>query len=545
MADTTISILEELRQQPDLLTFNRGIEREALRVAETGNLASTPHPEALGSKLTHPLITTDFSESQLELITPVQQSPAATLEKLEQIHQEVYSHLPHEVLWSASMPCVLQDDSSIPLANFGSSNLGRLKTCYRSGLGYRYGRGMQTICAVHYNFSFSDAFWRWLHQFERSDEPMKDYVTRRYFDLMRNFRRYSWLLTYLFGASPAVCNSFVRGKSHQLETFDESTAYLPHATSLRSGNLGYQSDTQANNMKICYNSLPNYVQTLASAICTPHEPYQALGVHVGDQYRQVNGNILQSEAEFYSSIRAKRVPGPGENFLACLEEKGVQYIEVRLLDVNPYLPMGIDETEIRFLDVFLLHCLLTPSPAHDDALCNEVNANSQATVLGGRAPGLTLSDNGIPRTLQSWALSILDAAEPIATFLDTISDETADGLAGDAATSNAKAAPINQDAMNSQREKIMHPELTPSGQILAQMQREEIPFFRFAMNQAQQHKAHFTAAPRDAQAQSEFAELAKQSVEAQRSIEAADSVSFDDYLAAIAAKYTPLCGEPS
>ena len=215
----------------ELLTFNRGIEREALRVSPAGSLAQTPHPAAFGSKLTHPKVTTDFSEAQLELITPVVRSTRAAIDDLDQIHRYLYKELGDELLWSASMPCVLENDDVIPLAYYGTSNLGRLKTTYRSGLGYRYGRAMQTICAVHYNFSFADSFWQWLKSAENSDESDKDYTTRRYFDLMRNFRRWSWLLTYLFGASPAVCNSFVQQREHELIRFDEGTFYLPHATS--------------------------------------------------------------------------------------------------------------------------------------------------------------------------------------------------------------------------------------------------------------------------------------------------------------------------
>ena len=209
-------------QDQSLLTFNHGIEREALRVTSEGHLATTKHPDFLGSKLTHPKVTTDFSESQLELITPVHSSPAAALEELDEVHRYIYSGIKDEVLWSASMPCMLSDESDIPLAYYGTSNLGKLKTTYRSGLGYRYGRGMQTICAVHYNFSFQEKFLDWLQQAEQSSEAPSDFRTRRYFDLMRNFRRYSWLLTYLFGASPAVCNSFLKGKTaFALHSFDE------------------------------------------------------------------------------------------------------------------------------------------------------------------------------------------------------------------------------------------------------------------------------------------------------------------------------------
>jgi glutamate--cysteine ligase len=522
-SSSSTRFLNAVSERPELLTFNRGIEREALRVTGAGHLAATPHPEFLGSKLTDPKITTDFSESQLELITPVHTTPEAALEDLLDIHRYIYSGLNDELLWSASMPCVLRDNDAIPLAYYGDSNLGRLKTTYRNGLGNRYGRGMQTICAVHYNFSFPETFWIWLKEVEGSSESLMDFQTRRYFDLMRNFRRWSWLLTYLFGASPAVCNSFLKGLDHSLETLDDGTAYLPYATSLRSGNLGYQSDAQSKNMKVCFNSLDSYIGSLADAICTEYGPYKEIGTYVDGEYRQVNANILQSEAEFYSSVRAKRVPGSGENFLACLSEKGVQYIEVRLLDVNPYLPLGIDAEEIRFLDTFLFYCLIQDSPEHDDDLCNETSTNAMATVHEGRSPDLMLSDRGQPRSLSEWGSQILAAMAPVAQMLDQMED------------SNAYS-----DSLRCQQSKISDAGNTPSGAILSDLSIEKVSFFRFAMDRALDHRAWFQSQPLTQQEQSGFDALSVDSLKRQAAIEAADDLSFDDYLRKIASEYLPL-----
>ena len=513
------------KQDPSLLVFNHGIEREALRVTHEGHLATTPHPAFLGSKLTHPKVTTDFSESQLELITPVHQSPAAALSELDEVHRYIYSGMQDEVLWSASMPCVLKADDDIPLANYGESNQGRLKKTYRSGLGYRYGRGMQTICAVHYNFSFPETFLGWLQAAEQSPETPVAFRNRRYFDLMRNFRRYSWLLTYLFGASPAVCNSFLKGKQHSLLAFDESTAFLPNATSLRSGNLGYQSNTQAENMNICYNGLENYVSTLANGTCTEYAPYKDIGLQVDDEYRQVNTNILQSEAEFYSSIRAKRVPGKGENFLASLLNQGVQYIEVRLLDVNPYLPLGIDEQQIKFLDSFLLFCLLSDSPEHDDQLCREVTENSAATVYDGRDSELMLSDQGQSVPLREWGGALLKGIAESAELLDT---DTAHSY---------------QESVAVQLGRLENPALTPSGSMLQDMQTEQIPFFRFAMGKALEHERYFKSQPFTPALTDKYEALAQQSIEDQAAIDASDTLSFDQYLLKIAQEYIPLAGD--
>ena len=513
---------EASMRDPRLLLFNHGIEKESLRVTPDARLATTPHPAFFGGKLTHPKITTDFSESQLELITPVHKSPAAALNELDEVHQYVNAGLKNELLWSASMPCVLGADKAIPLAYFGESNLGQLKKAYRSGLGYRYGRGMQTICAVHYNFSFSECFLTWLKAAEKSNETTTEFRNRRYFDLMRNFRRYSWLLTYLFGASPAVDNSFLIGKEHSLYSFDESTTFLPDATSLRTSNLGYQSNIQSESINICYNDLSKYVSSLAKAICTEHPAYKRIGLKVGKHYRQVNTNILQSEAEFYSSVRAKRVPEKGENFLASLQKKGIQYIEVRLLDVNPYLPLGIDEQQIKFLNSFLLFCLLSDSPKHDDQHCLELNENSAATVYRGRRSELLLKNQGKSISLRNWGRSLLKDIKETAEVIDTESSLS------------------HQKSVATQRAKIENPSLTPSGLILDDMKKGKLSFTRFAMNKAIDHRRYFTSTPLTAELIDKYEALTKKSAKDQTIIEDSDTLTFDEYLQNITRKYEPL-----
>lgn len=522
MASDSKGLIGTIARDPAALRFRRGIEREALRVDPQGNLAQTPHPDFLGSKLTHPSITTDFSESQLELITPVSDHIDETLDTLSEVHRFVASGLGDEILWGASMPCMLPADANIPLAQYGTSNVAKLKTTYRNGLGHRYGRAMQTICAVHYNFSLPDPFWRALAE-QEGKSLTTEYRSRRYFDLMRNFRRFAWLPVYLFGASPAVCRSFVQGRKHDLDTFDEGSLYAPGATSLRSGNLGYQSDTQGGLLGICYNGLDYYVTALATAICTPFPEYEKIGLVHDGEHLQVNTSILQSEAEFYTNVRAKCVPPPGTNFLQALRQQGVEYIEVRLLDVNPYLPLGIDAEQIRFLDMLLVFSLLSESPEHDEMLCRTVNDNMQAVVWRGRDPSLALDDNGTERSVPEWGHEILTALEPIAEVLDA------------AAGANDHAA-----SLTAQRARLDHKEATPSGRMLADMKRQEIPYFRFAMDRALAHNEMLQAAPLSPERAAYFAELAERSRQQQASIEAADDVDFDTYLARINAEYRDL-----
>lgn len=508
--------------QADSLTFRRGIEREGLRVDPAGNLARTTHPEVFGSKLCHPLITTDFSESQLELITPVETDLKKTFELLGQIHQVVTSGLGDEILWAASMPCVLQGDPTIPLANYGESNIGRLKRTYRNGLGNRYGRSMQTICAVHYNFSFPEAFWRDLAQAE-GETDSQDYRNRRYFDLMRNFRRFAWLPLYLFGASPAVCNSFVKGRPHDLVAVDEGSLHLPFATSLRSGNLGYQSDAQAQNLSVSYNDLASYVQALAKGVTQPYPGYSKIGIKDGDKYLQLNDSILQSEAEFYSSIRAKRVAPSGSNFLQVLLDRGVEYVEVRLLDLDPFEPLGISPHTVRFLDAFLLYCLLEDSPKHDAAMLEQVRKNQNTAVIEGRKPNVLLENGDHKITLKDWAKQILDSMSSLARHLDST-------LGGNE----------HEQSLALQQSKVSNSANTPSARILEAMKTESIPYFRFAMNQSLSHREHHASQQITEATQAQFERLAADSMMSQAEIDNQSEASFDEYVANILAAYEPL-----
>ena len=358
---------------PSALTgLRRGIEKESLRVRPDGTLATTPHAARLGSALTHPNVTTDFSESQLELITGVHASADGCLAELTEIHQAVYRAIGDELLWCASMPCSLPADDAIPIGRYGNSNVGRAKSIYRMGLSHRYGRRMQTISGIHYNFSLPG-----------------DLSNAAYFALIRNFRRYSWLLLYLFGASPAVCASFVAGRAHELERLSEDTFYLPHATSLRMGRLGYQSDAQSS-LAVSYNNLESYAASLQEALTKPYPAYEAVGIRDGDDYRQLATSLLQIENEFYGTIRPKRVIRPGERALHALRDRGVEYVEVRLMDLDPFHAVGITAGTMRFLDIFLLHCLLRESPPDTPQEIAAIVRNQQRVAARGREPGLRL-----------------------------------------------------------------------------------------------------------------------------------------------------------
>jgi len=499
-----------------------GIERECLRVDSQGQLALTPHPAALGSALTHPQITTDYSESLLEFITPAETDPAVTLADLEQIHRFTYSKLGDEYLWSPSMPCPLPEEEVIPIARYGSSNIGRLKYVYRKGLALRYGKTMQCIAGIHYNFSLPESVWPVLQLAEDDTQSLRDYQSERYIALIRNFRRYSWLLMYLFGASPALDIGFLRGRPHKLEQLDAKTLYLPYATSLRMSDLGYQSNAQAG-ITPCYNDLASYTDSLRQAVSTPYPAYAEAGTKKDGEWQQLNTNILQIENEYYSNIRPKRVTYSGERPIQALMSRGVQYVEVRCLDINPFLPMGIDLTSARFIDAFVLFCALQDSPELASTECGGATNNFLSVVKEGRKPGLQLRRNGLGIGLQDWANELLEQIGQVASLLDQ-------SHGGDA----------HAQALAAQRAKVADPSLTPSAQVLAALQSNNQTFAEFSFRQSQVHADYFRSQPLSAQEQAAFEESVRQSLDDQAATEAEQSGDFDTFVAAYQASILAL-----
>jgi glutamate--cysteine ligase len=491
-------MLDRLQALPRaaLTGMRRGVEKESLRARGDGTLATTPHPVALGSALTHPHITTDFSESQLELVTGVHADVDACARELTETHQFVYRHIGEEMLWAGSMPCGLPSDDAIPLGRYGSSNVGRAKSVYRMGLAHRYGRRMQTISGIHFNWS------------------MPGLSNDDYFGLIRNFRRNSFVLLYLFGASPAVCSSFVAGHEHRLQPAGHSgSLQLPHATSLRMGRLGYQSDAQAT-LQVSYNSLESYGASLQEALTRPYPPYEAIGIRGADgEYNQLATSLLQIENEFYGTIRPKRVIGPGERPLHALRERGVEYVEVRCMDLDPFVPVGIEPHTMRFIELFLLHCLFTPSPPDTHAELQALARNQQRAAERGREPGLMIERGNAQLPLIDELARIVDECRPLAQAVDT-------ALGGASYAAALKQAHGVVDGGQS----------TPSARVLATMHGNfDGSYPGFIRAQSQQTRRQLLALPWSPERQQHFEMLSVQSMDAQRRIEAGDTMPFEPY----------------
>ncbi len=492
--------------------MRRGIEKESLRVRADGTLALTPHSPALGSALTHDHITTDFSESQVELITGVHDSVSSCLDELTDIHQFVHRNIGDETLWACSMPCALPPDDRIPIGRYGTSNVGTAKTVYRKGLSHRYGSRMQTISGIHYNFSVPEAAWPLLQQVAGSSGAAQTFQDAAYFSLIRNFRRHSWLLLYLFGASPAVCGTFVAGRDHGLQELSPGNLYLPWATSLRMSPLGYQSAAQAS-LAVSYNNLDTYAYSLSDALTQPYPDYEKIGIRDGDDYKQLSTSLLQIENEFYGTIRPKRPIRPGERPVHALRERGVEYVEVRLMDLNPFHAIGIDETAIRFLDIFLLHCLLSDGPADTPAEIVVLGRNQLLVARQGRDPDLLLTRENDSLSPAAWGKELIKEFEPIAAALDS-----------------AHRTDAYRNALADAEAALTQSSKTPSARVLQELAGKcESNFPRFGLARSLQYKKDLLALPWSDADEARFRKAAEDSLIEQKRIEDADSMPFEIY----------------
>ena len=493
----------------------KGAEKESLRVTPKGLIAKTPHPRSLGSALTNEHITTDYSEALIELVTPPFPHTWELLQYLCDLHKFVYRHLGEELLWATSMPCAIKGEESIPIAEYGRSNVGTMKTVYRRGLGHRYGRVMQAISGVHFNYSFPEHFWAVFADLCRSRDSGQDFRSDSYFALLRNYRRHGWIVLYLFGNSPAICPSFLQGrKVDWLEDLVPGSLHAPYATSLRMSDLGYRNKSQAG-LDVSVNSVDHYMRDLTRAITTPHPDYEKIGVKVNGEYRQLNANLLQIENEYYSFIRPKRVTMSGESPTKALRRGGVQYVEMRSLDVSAFDPVGVNQNKLRFLEAFAAFCVLSESPSIESSEQRELDANHALVAREGRRPGLKLRRDGRDTSLRDWACEVVDSMRGVCDLLDE----------GDAQRPYTAA-------LESQEAKVRDVSLTPAARTLLEMRTNEESFFDFALRMSQIHKSYLLElfSPNESR-QDEFAAEAEESLQAQARIEATDKLSFDEYLA--------------
>ena len=510
----TLAALSPEQHKYAIKGIQRGIEREALRIKPNGVISQQRHPEGVGCALTNGHITTDFSESLLEFITPVSESAEETLSQLQDLQKFTLAQMGDELLWPISMPCFIEHQDDIVLAQFGDSNIGRMKTLYREGLKNRYGSMMQAIAGVHFNISFPETFWQSLQTIKGDKGPLTDFISAGYLSLIRNFKRELWLISYLFGASPALCNSFLQGRETDLpfKKLGKGTLYLETGTALRLGNLGYTNSAQSS-LKVMYNSLDEYVAGLKRAINTPSDIYSDIGDYKNDQPKQLNKNILQIENEFYSPIRPKRNAKSGETPTDALLRGGIEYIEIRALDVNPFSETGINIEQIRFLDVFLTYCLLKDSPDMDWDSQQRSTENLDTVVNNGRASHVELNKSGDPSNLVDWGQEVFAQLRSVAHYMD-----------------NAYGVQHYSETVARLSSWITDPTLTYSGRYVAQLKESGLDNGHFALALAKNYKHNHQAAPYSVYSDSYLQQQALRSLQDELAVVAADSVSFKVFL---------------
>lgn len=515
MLDQKIKFLEQFTQDKIFADIMRGVEKENLRVDSAGRIAQSDHPAVFGSSLTNPYLTTDFSEAQLEMITP----PIKNLNELEgflfSLHSFLYHNLNDELLWPSSMPCWFDNPDEIVIAKYGTSNAGKLKEVYRRGLCHRYGRVMQAISGIHYNVSLPDKLFEHLKDFVQDKKDLSRFKSESYFNLIRNFYRYYWLIPYLFGAS-AICmdSSIGPNRPEYMQKFDDLASFAPFGTSLRMSDLGYQSSFQAK-IHVDYKDVSSYAKSLLKAIMKKHKDLTKIGIKdKNGAYRQLTDSILQIENEYYSPIRPKQIVGSCQRLPCALMERGVAYVEVRALDINPLAAVGIDKYTMAFLDVFLLFCMLEDSPllsAKDD---EENRANLSTIVAQGREPGLVLQKNSRPINFIAWAIELLDKMAPVAQLLKAGSDE----------------GHLFVQALKNQRQKILEVEYTPSAQLLRYLKDQKLTFNEFNLRKSKRWMKNFNRLTLNDKTSALFTEAASESFTRLQELEAADTKTFEEYL---------------
>ena len=346
--------IKKLFQGKEILSGNFGIERETLRVDENGDLAKSDHPKEFGDKAQNPYITTDFSESQIEVITPALSDIKEAYDFTRSLYDIVAMEIGDEYLWPESMPCITPDDKDIPVAKF--SNHSKEAQEYREKLLIKYGGKKQLISGIHYNFSFDEAIIERLYEDSEKKLTYKEFKNSIYLKIARNYLRYRWLIVYLIGASPIVHESFIDSCKCPLKEVNHNEYSSLGAISHRNGNCGYKNKID---LFPSYNSVDEYLQSI-------------------NQY--IKDELIESHKELYSQVRLK--PSDIENFKESLLNDGIKYLEYRTIDINPFEKGGISLEDLRFLQVFNIY-LLTKEESDFKNWQEEALENQQLIAVHG------------------------------------------------------------------------------------------------------------------------------------------------------------------
>ncbi len=510
---TMQSLLDQLTKiyQPTDLFIN-GIEKENLRMdLASGQPSMQPHPSTLGDKLTHPTITTDFSENLIEMVTsPVPSDELIT--QLKHLNAFVYQTLEHQTLWPLSMPGFIQDLTHLPIADYGTTNNAMKKHIYRRGLVHRYGKAMQLIAGIHFNISLKTSFFQALQQVLNDTNSLSTFISDRYMHATRHFYRYYPILAYLFGASPSCSTQACPHDTYPdfLTLQNDHTLIGPYATTLRMSDLGYQSPNQ-NGIPIDLTNVDRYASSLKQATEQIYPPYQSIPIKDAQgNYQQLNCHWLQIENEYYSPIRPKQPTTSGQRPVDALKHHGIAYLEIRALDLNPFEPLGISKTQIDFVNLFTLWCLLQPDCQHESATVYRHNFQHIATY--GRHPEAAITLNQCIEPFHPWLQQVLQSMQPLAQWLD-----------------QPLKTPVYQKALNQQIHKAFGSQPTPSEQVLKALQSQSHD--EFGQHWAQKHQHFFATTTIPSKQWHEFKTMVAQSHQDKKALQAIKEVSFETFLA--------------
>lgn len=333
-------LLLHVNARPFIDQARFGIEREGQRVDLAGNLAKTDHPAIFGDRSYHPYIQTDFSETQTEMITPVTDSIPELFQYLAAVYDVTARSIPkEEMIWPLSMPSALPEkDEEIIIAKLKNFE----DVLYRRYLAKEYGKRKQMVSGIHFNFEFGDELLRTLFSHQEEFQDFSEFKTELYLKTARNFMRYRWMITYLFGASPMSEKNYFLDESHPQEP----------VRSIRNSALGY---TNHPNVKVSYASMKQYL---------------------ADIERMIEEGKLSEEKEFYTPLRFR-----GGKKVADLATTGVRYIELRNIDLNPYARLGINPEQVRFLQLFLMYMLWTEEKEDCDQWVAEGTTRNNKVAL--------------------------------------------------------------------------------------------------------------------------------------------------------------------
>jgi len=419
------------------------------------------------------------------------------------------------------MPCIIDGDDSIRIGQYGNSHTGIMKHVYRRGLGLRYGRRMQAIAGIHFNYSMSENCWPlWQSLHSVTAQSGFSIATHGYFHMTRNLMRIGWLVPYLFGSSPAICQTFLpSGADSDLATLNTHTRYAPFGTSLRMGEIGYRYKEDAPiDLTVRHDSFENYLSDIYAHVTSSHNAYDQAGLlDSTGHHQQLTTNRLQIENEYYSSVRPKQIPAKGEMPLLALKRTGVRYLELRSVDVNLYEPAGMHVEQLAMLEMLMLFAWLADSPPLMPSEMDVNKHNVQTVAHRGREAGLTLQFQGKSVKLVDWGQQILEALVPIAQWMDACHDD------------NGKQD-LYQTSLAAQIAKLQDSSLTPSARIVDELATHG-SYFNMVMHYSSKHSDTLLRQSINDTLHSSLAQLVPDSLAAQKELEAGSTGEFSQYLA--------------